>query len=78
VRTDDVVGRRARSTAAYFETASAIASRELAEALRDQVMAAVRTDYAVAGRWAFTGMALVMAVLLVLVAFYPRDRRQTA
>jgi EmrB/QacA subfamily drug resistance transporter len=47
-------------------------------AVREQVLAAVRTDYAHAAQWAFTGMALAMAVLLVLAAFYPRDRRQTA
>lgn len=39
---------------------------------------AVRTDYTHAAQRAFTGMALAMAVLLVLAAFYPRDRRQTA
>ncbi|MFD9739821.1 DHA2 family efflux MFS transporter permease subunit [Umezawaea sp. NPDC059074] len=47
-------------------------------AVRDQVMAAVRTDYAAAAQWAFGGMALAMAVLLVLAALYPRDRRETA
>jgi uncharacterized membrane protein affecting hemolysin expression len=47
-------------------------------AVREQVLAVVRTDYAHAAQWAFTGMALAMAVLLVLAAFYPRDRRQTA
>ncbi|WNV88508.1 DHA2 family efflux MFS transporter permease subunit [Umezawaea sp. Da 62-37] len=47
-------------------------------AARDQIMLAVRTDYASAVQWAFGGMAIAMAVLLVLAAFYPRDRRQTA
>ena len=47
-------------------------------AVRDQVMAAVRTDYAAAVQWAFGGMALAMAVLLLLAALYPRDRRETA
>jgi hypothetical protein len=47
-------------------------------AVHERVMAAVRTDYAGVAQWAFTGMALAMAVLLVLAAFYPRDRRRTA
>ncbi|HWO58457.1 MAG TPA: MFS transporter [Umezawaea sp.] len=47
-------------------------------AVHERVMAAVRTDYAGAVQWAFTGMAIAMAVLLVLAAFYPRDRRRTA
>ncbi|PRY37966.1 MFS transporter [Umezawaea tangerina] len=47
-------------------------------AVRDQIMLAVRTDYASAVQWAFAGMAVAMAVLVVLAALYPRDRRQTA
>ncbi len=45
-------------------------------AVREQFLHAVQSDYASAAQWAFYGMAIAMAVLVVLALLYPRTSAQ--
>ena len=46
----------------------------LPQAIQDQIMHAVRADYASAVQWAFWGMAAAMAVVAVVGVLYPAGR----
>jgi EmrB/QacA subfamily drug resistance transporter len=44
------------------------------QAIQDQILHAVRSDYAAAVQWAFWGMAAAMAIVAVIGIFYPAGR----
>jgi predicted MFS family arabinose efflux permease len=46
----------------------------LPQAVQEQIMHAVRTDYASAVQWAFWGMAAAMAIVALVGVFYPAGR----
>jgi EmrB/QacA subfamily drug resistance transporter len=46
----------------------------LPQRVQDEILSAVQADYANAAQWAFYGMAVAMAIVLVLALLYPRGR----
>ncbi|MGO7983261.1 hypothetical protein ACC691_36000 [Rhizobium johnstonii] len=47
----------------------------LPDAVREQFLSAVRGDYAASVQWAFAGMAVSMAVVMLLALLYPAATR---